>query len=534
MKAELCGDDALELILKDQQQHPDFDSAVAHLSACTRCQQRLDDLSAHPVWWRNVRRHLVNVEETIIPELPDATSLVTAQVDDTGLMPSVPVDSFLDPASHPEMLGRIGKYDIEREIGRGGMGIVLKGFDSELNRPVAIKLLSPHLASSGIARQRFIREARAAAAVVHENVVAIHGIETQGTLPSIVMPFVSGQSLQQHIDAHGPLETVDVVRIGVQVASGLAAAHEQGLVHRDIKPANIMLENSINRVQITDFGLARAAHDANLTRSGIIAGTPSFMAPEQALSESVDHRADLFSLGSVLYFAATGVLPFRASTPIGVMQQVCEARPQRVRSLNPQVPEVLETVIEKLQASSAEDRFQSAQELQKYLSDYLGHLQQPTSRKPPRKLYSPAARKRRQKVVRITAGTCLTAAVALLLAVAVFRPGWVGKGWWNVAPAVAPATVAVIPLSQLDDEIDRLEHDISQLEQQSITPSGSTRWLPQQQSQELSGVHSDVGRLETNLAPQSADAMDAWMDHEIESLARAIRQLRESSATTSY
>ena len=292
MKADLCRDDALELLLDDQHSHPEFESVVSHLSECSRCQQRLDDLSAHPVWWRNVRRHLVNVEETVVPQLPDAAGLVTAQVEDTDVMPNMAVDTFLDPPSHPEMLGRIGKYDIEREIGRGGMGIVLKGFDRELNRPVAIKLLSPHLASSGIARQRFVREARAAAAVVHENVVAIHGIETQGALPSIVMPFVSGQSLQQHIEEHGPLEAIDVVRIGVQVASGLAAAHEQGLVHRDIKPANIMLENSINRVQITDFGLARAAHDANLTRSGIIAGTPSFMAPEQALSEVVDHRAD--------------------------------------------------------------------------------------------------------------------------------------------------------------------------------------------------------------------------------------------------
>ena len=188
-----------------------------------------------------------------------------------------------------------------------------------------------------------------------------------------------------------------------------------------------------------------------------------------------------------------------------------------------------------MQASSAEDRFQSAQELQKYLSDYLGHLQQPTSRKPPRKLYSPAARKRRQKTVRIAAGLLLTAAACMLLAVAVLRPSWLPGGWSSSAPTAAPATVAVTPLSQLDDEIDRLEHDISQLEQQLTTPSGTPRWLlPQQQPAELSGVQSDVGRLETNLAPQSADAVDAWMDREIDSLSRAIRQLRESSATTSY
>ena len=507
MKADLCRDDALELLLDDQHSHPEFESVVSHLSECSRCQQRLDDLSAHPVWWRNVRRHLVNVEETVVPQLPDAAGLVTAQVEDTGVMPNMAVDTFLDPPSHPEMLVRIGKYDIEREIGRGGMGIVLKGFDRELNRPVAIKLLSPHLASSGIARQRFVREARAAAAVAHENVVAIHGIETQGALPSIVMPFVSGQSLQQHIEEHGPLEAIDVVRIGVQVASGLAAAHEQGLVHRDIKPANIMLENSINRVQITDFGLARAAHDANLTRSGIIAGTPSFMAPEQALSEVVDHRADLFSLGSVLYFAATGVLPFRASTPIGVMQQVCEAKPQRVRELSPQTPEMLESVIEKLQAEAADDRFQTAAELQKYLNEYLGHLQQPTSRKPPRTLRSPAAVKRRQRLQRrlgVVAGMMLC---ALLLAGFALRPGLFGAK----APA-EPTAVPVVALSVLDEEIGALAAQIAALEAEQqpdatqsapvgmLSAARSRAWWSAAESRELLGIDAEIRLLESDRA----------------------------------
>lgn len=532
MKTDLCRDDSLELILKDQHQHPNFDSVVNHLSNCDRCQQRLDDLSAHPVWWRNVRRHLVDLDETVIPELSDPASLITAQVEDTGLMPGIPVDGFLDPASHPEMLGRIGKYDVEREIGRGGMGIVLKGFDRELNRPVAIKLLSPHLASSGIARQRFIREARAAAAVVHENVVAIHGIETQGSLPSIVMPFVSGQSLQQQIDEHGPLDVVDVVRIGVQVASGLAAAHEQGLVHRDIKPANIMLENSINRVQITDFGLARAAHDANLTRSGIIAGTPSFMAPEQALSEAVDHRADLFSLGSVLYFAATGILPFRASTPIGVMQQVCEAKPQRIRDLNPEVPEVLETVIEKLQAAAPEHRFQTAQEVQKYLNEYLGYLQQPTSRKPPRRLRSPASVKRRRQTIRglILAGAGV--ALTMLVALAVFRPSMLGLAPSPVVSGPVSRPLAIAPLSQLDDDIRNVEQQISALESESRQLA---QWLSPRTfgHQELMEIDSQVRGLESSSRhsqPSQSQAVDDWIDQEIRSIANEVMSLRNSAS----
>lgn len=476
MNVSFCRDDSLQLILSDHRNHPDFEQVVDHLNECSNCQNRLDDLAAAPAWWNDTRRLLSDLPETVVPLADAENALVTAQVEDTFVANSADVSAYLQPPRHPEMLGRIGKYEVEREIGRGGMGIVLKGFDSELNRPVAIKLLSPHLASSGIARQRFVREARAAAAVVHENVVAIHGIETTGELPSIVMPFVSGLSLQQYIDQNGPLDVVDVVRIGIQIASGLAAAHEQGLVHRDIKPGNIMLENSINRVQITDFGLARAAHDANLTRSGIIAGTPAFMAPEQALSESVDYRADLFSLGSVLYFAATGTLPFRAATPIGVMQQVCSVNPDRLREVNADVPEMLESVIEKLQAKSAAERFQSAIELRDYLNEYLSHLQQPTFKNPPRHLVTPASRKRRKALaLRLATGACaLCVVVAIAVAVTKFRspseavssstnkPMTAGQPNANLNAAATMSSVASI--SQLDAEIQAVAQEIQNLQ----------------------------------------------------------------------
>ena len=137
--------------------------------------------------------------------------------------------------------------------------------------------------------------------MVHPHVLAIHGVNGNGVLPYLVMPLVTGPSLQQRIDQHGPLDSKDVLRIGLQAAQGLAAAHAQGLVHRDVKPANILLEHGLERVLLTDFGLARAIDDASLTYSGVIAGTPQFMSPEQARGEAVDHRTDLFSLGSVLY-----------------------------------------------------------------------------------------------------------------------------------------------------------------------------------------------------------------------------------------
>src|SRR5207249_6152240 len=142
-----------------------------------------------------------------------------------------------------------------------------------------------------------------------------------------------GQSLEDKIRQHGPLELPEVLRIGMQIASGLAAAHAQGLVHRDIKPANILLENSVERVKITDFGLARAADDASLTQSGVIAGTPMYMAPEQACGDSFDHRADLFSLGSVLYVMASGRPPFRASSSMAVLKRVVEETPRPIRDI---------------------------------------------------------------------------------------------------------------------------------------------------------------------------------------------------------
>src|SRR5262249_21378146 len=163
----------------------------------------------------------------------------------------------------------------------------------------------------GAARKRFAREAQAAAAVIHEHVVSVYAVDANAVPPYLVMAFITGQSLQQRIDQSGPLELKEILRIGMQTACGLAAAHSQGLVHRDIKPANIMLENGIERVRITDFGLARAVDDASISQSGAVAGTPQYMAPEQAAGTLVDQRADLFSLGSTLYAMCTGRPPFR-------------------------------------------------------------------------------------------------------------------------------------------------------------------------------------------------------------------------------
>src|SRR5262249_7201113 len=176
--------------------------------------------------------------------------------------------TFLVPSAKLGSLGRLGHYEILAVVGKGGMGVVLKAFDEMLHRVVALKVLAAPLAASGTARQRFVREARAAAAIRDDHVVDIYAVCDDGPVPYLAMEFIDGCNLDALIRRGGPLEVKQILRIGIQVARGLAAAHRQGLIHRDVKPANILLENGVQRVKLTDFGLARAAHDPGLTHSG--------------------------------------------------------------------------------------------------------------------------------------------------------------------------------------------------------------------------------------------------------------------------
>src|SRR5205823_15034266 len=206
--------------------------------------------------------------------------------------------------------------------------VVVRAYDDKLHRVVAIKVLASPLATSSAGRQRFVREARAAAAVTHDNVIDIHAVEDAGPVPYLVMRFIDGPTLQKKLDRTGHLPLKEILRIGLQIAEGLAAAHRQGLVHRDIKPANILLENGVERVKITDFGLARAGDDASLTHSGVVAGTPMYMSPEQAEALAVDHRSDLFSLWTVLYTLCPGRPPLRADSAAAVLKRVAEDDPR--------------------------------------------------------------------------------------------------------------------------------------------------------------------------------------------------------------
>ena len=288
---------------------------------------------------------------------------------------SQPDLSFLQPSNKPGSIGVLAHYEVLSMLGQGAFGIVFKAFDEKLHRLVAIKVMNPQMASTSPPRKRFLREARSAAAIKHENVVQVYSVEEQ-PLPYLVMEFIDGQTLKEKLDGSGPLETPEVLHIARQIASGLAAAQAMGLIHRDIKPANILLEQGAEqRVKISDFGLARAADDASLTRTGVISGTPLYMAPEQATGQSLDHRADLFSLGSVVYQMSCGRPPFRAATTVAVLRRVVEDTPRPLDEILPEIPDWLVAIVTKLLAKKPEDRFQTAKEVADLLARCQSELQ---------------------------------------------------------------------------------------------------------------------------------------------------------------
>ncbi len=266
---------------------------------------------------------------------------------------------------------RLGRYHILEVLGKGGFGIVVKAVDPTLERFVAIKILAPQLAVTAPPRKNFLREARSAAQVKHENVVQIHSVEEE-PLPYLVMEYIDGESLQQRLDRTGPMKPEETIQIGRQIAEGLAAAHAVGLVHRDIKPSNIMLEKGDPPVvKITDFGIARTTDDVSLTTSNVIIGTPLYMSPEQANGDVVDLRSDLFSLGSVLYTMVSGRPPFRAAQTMAVLKRIVDDNPRSVRQINPAVGAGLARVIDRLHAKSPKGRYTSAIEVAQALEKCL-------------------------------------------------------------------------------------------------------------------------------------------------------------------
>jgi serine/threonine-protein kinase len=251
-----------------------------------------------------------------------------------------------------------GEYSLQRELGRGGMGIVYLARDVQLDRDVAIKVLPSHLARTSASRERFLREARTAAGLSHPNIVPIHRVGEAGGFVFFVMSYVEGETLGERLRTQGPLPPADAARVLREVAWALAYAHGRGIVHRDVKPDNILLEAGTGRALVTDFGIAHGGtHPGPDTDPGRIMGTAHFMSPEQAASESVDGRSDIYGLGVVGYLAVSGRLPFEASNVPALLVKQATESPQSVMRVAPGLPPALGAAIDRALAREPEGRF---------------------------------------------------------------------------------------------------------------------------------------------------------------------------------
>lgn len=350
-----------------------------HMESCLPCRATLERLAADASWWTE-SHDLLNpnaesrpAHDPQISRIIDSVCALSLQADQDSQ--SDPLREFeieqlqrlIQPPSHPELLGRIGRYELEQLVGRGGMGLVFRARDTELHRVVAVKTLAVHLLPIGVARERFIREARASAALVHPHIVPVHDVITEGAVPALVMQYVAGPTLAGWLTARGPLPWQDVLQLGIQLTDALSTAHAHGLVHRDIKPGNVLLEADGSRALLTDFGLVRALDDATLTRSGMLAGTPDYMSPEQASGRQIDGRSDLFSLGCMLYAMLSGHPPFQAADPMAVLNRICHSRHRSLTADHPHIPWEISRMVDRLLSKDARHRPGTGEEVREHM-----------------------------------------------------------------------------------------------------------------------------------------------------------------------
>ncbi|MFT7638985.1 MAG: serine/threonine protein kinase, partial [Pirellulaceae bacterium] len=342
-------------------------SLTAHIDACSRCQgllaqqseSKLVAIPNDPVLEKEKSPHLL----ATLSEIKTHSSNGEAWPAARPVHPLADVLPWLEPAD--DAVGMLDHYRLEEFVGRGGMGVVFRATDTTLKRTVAVKILSPSYAPDGAARERFLREARAAAGINHPNVVTVYSVSHESDLPYLVMEYVDGVSLEDHLEKIGKLLPSVVAEIGRQVSAALGAAHRCGILHRDVKPSNIMVDSKRQCVKLADFGLSRVLGESRLTGSGTIIGTPSYFAPEVVEGNGqVDHRADLFSLGSVLYTLCSGEVPFHAESVYGTMSQITRANPVALIEVAPDTPASLIAVVERLHQKNPAARFQSAADVE--------------------------------------------------------------------------------------------------------------------------------------------------------------------------
>ncbi len=294
----------------------------------------------------------------------------------SGAGPATAAGDGSGAASNGE-LRRLGRYQLEREIGRGAMGVVYLGRDTAINRLVAIKAipLASEFSESELteARTRFFREAETAGRLNHPNIVTIYDVGEEHGLAYIAMEYLKGRHLSDYATTDTLLEPRKVLELMGRTAQALGFAHKQQVVHRDIKPANIMYDPNGDVLKITDFGIARLT-GTGTTRTGIVLGTPSFMSPEQLEGRTVTGHSDLFSLGVSLFQLLTGQLPFTADSMTGLMQQIAEAPHPPLRSYRPDLPACVESVIDRALAKTPEARFESGAHMAAALEDCRSRL----------------------------------------------------------------------------------------------------------------------------------------------------------------
>ncbi|GAB5401852.1 MAG: serine/threonine-protein kinase [Aureliella sp.] len=467
-----CDHAKLVQLLADTLPEHEHAPLTLHLDDCESCRRSLDELTEQTPLFADTQVALSSAARG-----PDSSNSVSGNSDSldfqlnsaplhgmskSGVAASPLADqehwvvNLLQPSSASDQLGRLDDMSVEAVLGQGGMGVVVKAHDASLGRDLAVKLLSPMLASCGAARQRFFREAQAAAAIVHPNIVPIFSVseqraasenitKAQRAIPYITMPLISGGNLQQVIDRDGPLPLDRVLSIGHQVAEGLAAAHAQGIIHRDIKPANLMLDGGGFRVMITDFGLARALDDSTLTGSGMLAGTPQFMSPEQARGQTLDHRSDIYSLGAVLYALATGRPPVSGTSTMEILHKIGSMPPKPIVEINESYPEWFQRLVQLMMHPNANERIESADQAAVLLRESLAHARSPRRSELPKAL---AVRDWARPLAIFAGGAALATAVGLA---AVALPGgfkWQRSKSVEQSPPAGLSSQPDVPVSE--------------------------------------------------------------------------------------
>ncbi len=386
------------------------------------------------------------------------------------------------------MIGQtVSHYKILDKLGEGGMGVVYRAHDTKLDREVALKFLPPHLASDPLEKERFLREARAASALNHPNITTIYEIDEYYDQIFIAMELVEGKTLKQFIKAE-PISVKKVLEIAIQVCDGLTAAAEKQIVHRDIKSDNIILTPK-NQVKIMDFGLAKFKGDAKLTQAGSTVGTAAYMSPEQASGEEVDHRADIFSFGVVLYELSTGKLPFRGEHPAGLAYSILNEEPQPLARFNNAVIPELQRIVSKALAKDKAERYQHIDDMAADLRHERKNLEYAKSTTVPK---AEAIHKPKKNILKILIPTSAAAILALLFFI--FNPFKVEVSR-NQSAEASQNSLAVMYFENIPDPEDK-DHTGEMLTNLLITSLSQTQGLEVISRERLYDIQKEIGQAE--------------------------------------